>query len=98
MPDANEAVRTVPAPPSVAPQPGPPAPPAAPPRTRFGWLMPIVRVTLVVGAGILAWYVAGNGNRWTGAVRYESTDDAYTAGDVTPLSAKVSGYIAAVHV
>jgi multidrug resistance efflux pump len=53
-------------------------------------------VLLVVGAAFLAWYVAGHWNRWTGAARYESTDDAYTFGDVTPLSAKVSGYIQTV--
>jgi membrane fusion protein (multidrug efflux system) len=58
----------------------------------------MLRVMLVVAAGILAWYVAGHWNRWTGAARYEKTDDAYTAGDVTPLSAKVSGYVAAVDV
>jgi membrane fusion protein (multidrug efflux system) len=57
-----------------------------------------VRVLLVVAAGFLAWYVAGHWDRWTGAARYEATDDAYTAGDVTPLAAKVSGYVAAVPV
>jgi membrane fusion protein (multidrug efflux system) len=63
-----------------------------------GWLFPTLRVLLVIAAGFLAWYVAGHWNRWTGAARYESTDDAYTAGDVTPLSAKISGYIATVGV
>jgi membrane fusion protein, multidrug efflux system len=57
-----------------------------------------MRVVTVVAAGFLAWYVAGHWNRWTGAARYEATDDAYTAGDVTPLSAKVSGYVATVGV
>ena len=52
----------------------------------------------MVAAGFLAWYVAGHWNRWTGAARYESTDDAYTVGDVTPLAAKVSGYVAGVPV
>ena len=28
--------------------------------------------------------------------RFESTNDAYMAGDVTPLAAKVSGYVATV--
>ena len=87
MPDTNEAPRPVPI-------TAPPAPPPA----RFGCLFPTIRVLLVIGAGVLAWYVAGHWNRWTGAVRYETTDDAYTAGDVTPLSAKVSGYIATVAV
>ena len=50
------------------------------------------------GAASLAWYVAGHWNRWTGAARYESTDDAYTFGDLTPLSAKVSGYVETVAV
>jgi membrane fusion protein (multidrug efflux system) len=58
----------------------------------------MLRVAGVIGAGVLAWYVAGHWNRWTGSVRYEWTDDANTAGDVTPLSAKVSGYVADVAV
>ena len=44
----------------------------------------------------LFWYVAGNYNRWIGAARLETTDDAFIAGDVTPLSARVSGYIDSV--
>jgi membrane fusion protein (multidrug efflux system) len=70
-----------------------PAPPS-----RGGWIFPALRVVLVVATGFLAWYVAGHWNRWTGAARFEATDDAYTVGDVTPLSAKVSGYIGKVAV
>jgi hypothetical protein len=33
-----------------------------------------------------------------GAIRFEANDDAYTVGDITPLAAKVSGYVAAVGV
>ena len=62
------------------------------------WVLPVVRVFLVAGAAFLVWYVAGHWNRWTGAARYESTDDAYTFGDLTPLSAKVSGYVETVGV
>ncbi len=91
MPDANEAVRSAPAPASTQPPSAPP--PSAPPPSRFGWVAPALRVTGVICAGILAWYVAGHWNRWTGSIRYQSTDDANTAGDVTPLSAKVSGYV-----
>jgi membrane fusion protein (multidrug efflux system) len=57
-----------------------------------------LRVVFVIAAGFVAWYVAGHWNRWTGTARYESTDDAYMVGDVTPLSAKVSGYVASVAV
>jgi membrane fusion protein (multidrug efflux system) len=67
-------------------------------RTRPAWIFPLLRVIFVVAAGYLAWYVAGHWNRWVGLARYESTDDAYMAGDVTPLSAKVSGYVANVPV
>jgi membrane fusion protein, multidrug efflux system len=66
--------------------------------TRLGWLPPALRVTMVIAAGFLTWYVAGHWSRWTGGARYETTEDAYTAGDVTPLSAKVSGHVAAVNV
>lgn len=90
MPDADETARPPPVPPAGTP--------IATPPTRFGWFFPMLRVMLVVAAGVLAWYVAGHWNRWTGAARYEATDDAYTAGDVTPLAAKVSGYVAAVAV
>jgi membrane fusion protein, multidrug efflux system len=68
----------------------------APARTR--WLFPALRVLLVLAAGVGVWYVAGHWNRWTGAARYQYTDDAYMAGDLTPLAAKVSGYIVAVPV
>jgi membrane fusion protein, multidrug efflux system len=62
------------------------------------WVFPLLRVLLVAGVAFLAWYVAGHWNRWTGSARYESTDDAYTFADVTPLSAKVSGYVETVAV
>ncbi|MFL5286161.1 MAG: HlyD family secretion protein, partial [Rhodopila sp.] len=82
MPDANESA----------------PPPLVTSRASRGWLFPALRVSLVILAGFLVWYVAGHWNRWTGAARYQATNDAYTAGDVTPLAAKVSGYIANVAV
>src|SRR5712671_3446545 len=87
-------------PPAPAVAPAPSAPPSEPPEAapRFGWIWPLLRVALVVAAGFLAWFIANNWNRWTGAVRYATTDEAYMTGDVTPLAAKVSGYIAKVPV
>ena len=76
----------------------PPAVPAEGHSAIPGWLFPALRVTFVIAAGVIVWYVAGHWNRWTGAIRFEATDDAYTSGDVTPLSAKVSGYVATVGV
>jgi membrane fusion protein, multidrug efflux system len=62
------------------------------------WLLPSLRVGFVIAVCFLAWYATGHWNRWTGAARYERTDDAYMVGDVTPLAAKVSGYVATVAV
>jgi len=75
------------------------APPAAPqgePGSR--WAFALLRVIFLFVAAWLVWYVAGHWNRWTGSARLERTDDAYIAGDVTPLSARVSGYITEVAV
>src|SRR5215469_16887083 len=57
------------------------------------WLFPLLRIVFLAFAAWLIWYTAGHWDRWTGAARFESTDDAFVAGDVTPLSARVSGYV-----
>lgn len=54
---------------------------------------PAFHATTVVAIVAIAWVVAGHWNSWTGAARYQRTDDAYVAGDVTPLAAKVAGYV-----
>jgi membrane fusion protein, multidrug efflux system len=63
-----------------------------------GWLWPVLRVLFIVAATIFAWFIADNWDRWTGAARSQTTDDAFLTGDLTPLSAKVSGYVASVGV
>jgi membrane fusion protein, multidrug efflux system len=85
---------------STAGGPSAVAPAAPPPAPRAGnrWLFPLLRVVGVLMAGFLVWYIAGHWDRWTGAVRYQETDDAYMVGDLTPLAAKVSGYVAATPV
>ncbi|NTS29795.1 HlyD family secretion protein [Phyllobacterium sp. BT25] len=65
-------------------------------RTR--WLFPLLRVLFVFVVALLAWLVAANWNKWIGNARFQVTQDAFVAGDVTPLSAKVSGYVATVAV
>ncbi|MDQ0468392.1 HlyD family secretion protein [Labrys wisconsinensis] len=62
------------------------------------WLYPALRVAFLIVAAWLVWYVAGHWNRWTGSARFATTDDAFVAGDVTPLAAHVSGYITDVAV
>ncbi len=66
---------------------------ATAPAWRSHWLYPILRIAFLIFAAWLIWYTAGHWDRWTGAARFESTDDAFVAGDVTPLSARVSGTI-----
>src|SRR6202046_3663505 len=66
---------------------------ATTPAWRSRWLFPLLRIAFLVFVVWLIWYTAGHWDRWTGAARFESTDDAFVAGDVTPLSARVSGYI-----
>jgi membrane fusion protein, multidrug efflux system len=63
-----------------------------------GWSWPLLRVLFIVAATITAWFIADNWDRWTGAARSQTTDDAFLTGDLTPLSAKVSGYVATVGV
>lgn len=65
----------------------------------------ILSILAVVCAGFLAWQLIGDEDRWTRAAHSETTngslqttDDAFIAGDVTPLAAKVSGLIKAVPV
>jgi membrane fusion protein, multidrug efflux system len=84
--------------PAKAPAPVAAPAPAATSEPDRGWLFPLLRVALVMAIGLLAWYVAGHWNRWTGAALHEWTDDAYVTGEVTPLAAKVSGYVRMVAV
>ncbi|MBB6252069.1 HlyD family secretion protein [Nitrospirillum iridis] len=62
------------------------------------WLAPLLRTAALVAAGLLVWIVAGHWDRWVGSARHQSSSDAYVTGDLTPLSAKVSGYVQTVAV
>lgn len=75
-----------------------PNPASTPRRPTPAWVFTALRVFAVAIAIYIAWYVAGHWDRWTGAARFETTDDAFISGDVTPLAAKVSGYIKSVAV
>jgi hypothetical protein len=54
-------------------------------------------VALLLAAGLVFLFTV-NWNAWLGAARMQSTDDAYLESDVTPLAARVSGYMRAVAV
>jgi len=58
----------------------------------------VVRALVLIGAIALIVVAATRFNRWTGASRFQTTDDAYLESDVTPLAAHVPGYVQRVAV
>lgn len=63
------------------------------PRVRGGLKV----VTLVLIGSLVVAFIA-DWNRWISAAAKQTTDDAYLAADLTPLSAKVPGYLRDVRV
>ncbi|HEX3864147.1 MAG TPA: HlyD family secretion protein [Stellaceae bacterium] len=85
--------------PSAAAPPLPDAPPSAapPPSLRRQRDIVVRLVVIVVAAAIVALF-ATQWNRWIGDGTRQTTDDAYIRSDITPLSAKVEGYVKRVPV
>ena len=54
-------------------------------------------LVFLIALGILI-VVATRWNRWQGGPGWQSTDDAYLQADLTPIAAKVPGYVRAVPV
>lgn len=59
------------------------------------WVVP--GIIPLMAAGILV-MITGNWNRWIGERTWQTTDDANVEADLTPLSTKVAGLVAAVPV
>jgi membrane fusion protein, multidrug efflux system len=74
------------------PPPAPPAPPVTP-KTRVWHLDWVVRGAAVVVALAIVVLFTTQWDRWVGNATRENTNDAYVRGDVTPLSARVEGYV-----
>src|ERR1700761_9190472 len=58
----------------------------------------IWRVLIVLIALAILVVVTTRWNRWQGAAGWQQTDDAYLQSDLTPIAAKVPGYVRAVPV
>ena len=56
------------------------------------------RVTFIVVALVILVVVITRWNRWEGAAGWQETDDAYIQADITPIAAKVPGYVRSVPV
>src|SRR5208283_2122684 len=54
----------------------------------FGWRI----LVFVVAIGII-FVVSTNWTRWEGGAGWQRTNDAYLQADLTPISAKVAGYV-----
>jgi membrane fusion protein (multidrug efflux system) len=74
--------------------PAPSAPDAIAPARRLRWSGEILlRLAILLVAGIIVVLFATQWDRWVGMSSRQVTDDAYVRGDITPLSAKVEGYV-----
>jgi len=91
-PPATAAAAAPAAPPTVAPV----ATPAGPRRQWHGNIL--IPLTALAAAGAIVLLFATQWDRWVGISVRQVTDDAYVRGDITPLSAKVEGYVTRVAV
>src|ERR1700746_47880 len=79
---------------SVLSAPAQQAPPGMPRWRRWPWsAITLVRLAVLLAAGVLVVLFATQWDRWVGLAVRQVTDDAYVKGDLTPLSAKVDGYV-----
>ena len=70
-----------------------------PPAQRRPWSgNTIVHLTVLVAAATIVGLFATQWDRWGGLAVRQVTDDAYVRGDITPLNAKVEGYVRRVAV
>src|SRR5262245_13898138 len=105
MPDDNNSTPSppTPAPPASPIAQPPPAPAMAPPppasaRPGRRWLRPLVGIGIVAIAAATAILFSARWDSWIAARIDQTTDDAYVKGDITPLSAKIEGYVSKVAV
>ena len=76
-----------------------PSPPSVRPARGLRRLAPmLVRIAVILAAGVIVVLFATQWDRWVGLGTRQVTDDAYIRGDVTALSAKIEGYVSAVPV
>ena len=84
---------------SVLSAPAQRAPPDMPRARRRPWSgITLVRLAVLIVAGIIVVLFATQWDRWVGLAVRQVTDDAYVRGDITPLSAHIEGYVRRVPV
>ncbi len=70
-----------------------PAPAQRTTRPRWWAGVTLVQLAVLAAAGVIVVLFATQWDRWVGMSVRQVTDDAYVRGDITPLSAKVDGYV-----
>jgi membrane fusion protein, multidrug efflux system len=84
---------------SVVSAPAQRAPPELPRARRRPWSgITLVRLAVLIAAGVIVVLFATQWDRWVGLAVRQVTDDAYVRGDITPLSAQIEGYVRRVPV
>jgi membrane fusion protein, multidrug efflux system len=84
---------------SVLSAPAQRAPPDVPRARRRPWSgITLVRLAVLIAAGVIVVLFATQWDRWVGLAVRQVTDDAYVRGDITPLSAHIEGYVRRVPV
>ena len=84
---------------SVLSAPAQRAPPDVPRARRRPWSgITLVRLAVLIAAGVIVVLFATQWDRWIGVAVRQVTDDAYVRGDITPLSAHIEGYVRRVPV
>jgi len=76
--------------------PDTPLPPAHSQRRHFPWLAIGFRLFILLLIGALIYFVAREWDWWVSSATDQTTDDAYLQADLTPLAAKVPGYVTRV--
>jgi membrane fusion protein, multidrug efflux system len=71
---------------------GPPPRIAKPGRASL-WSRVAIRLFPLLLVGALIVFVAREWDWWIGSATYQTTDDAYLQADITPLAAKIAGYV-----
>ena len=82
----------------TAPVPLPVAPESRGPRLRQRFRAAFVTLAILLLAGALVALFATRWDVWVGRSIRQTTDDAYLRSDITPLSAKIEGYVRRVPV
>jgi membrane fusion protein (multidrug efflux system) len=70
-----------------------PPPPITQPHHKSRWQGIGIRLFILLLVGGLIGFVAAEWDWWVGSARLQTTDDAYLHADLTPLAARVPGYV-----